>query len=224
MIIETRFENKNILVLEKPSGIVVTNEGRDEKNSIENYLATKYNWAKKLDRSGIVHRLDKGTSGLLLVAKNEKSFEYLKKMFKNRQIYKEYEALVCGDVSFSGEIKAPLIKKNYGVWGKRQVGIGGKEAWTVFELIKKYEYTGKKYSLVKIVLKTGRTHQIRAHFSYLGWPLVGDKQYGGETGNLGRPFLHAKKLEFLGIDKKMIKVESEIPFDLEAVLDRFEKK
>lgn len=224
MNIKVRFENANILVLEKPSGIVVTNEGRNEKKSIENYLATQYNWAKNLDRSGIVHRLDKGTSGLLLIAKNEKYFRYLKKMFKNRQIYKEYEALVCGDVSFLGEIKAPLVKKNYGVWGKSQVGIGGKEAWTVFELIKKYKYAGKRYSLVKIVLKTGRTHQIRAHFSYLGWPLVGDKQYGGEIRWLNRPFLHAKKLEFVDMNNKIIKINSEISDDLEKILKIVEEK
>jgi len=224
MNIKVRFENKNILVIEKPAGVVVTNEGRDKKNSIENYIALKYTWAKKMDRSGIVHRLDKGTSGLLMVAKNERYFNFLKKMFKSRQIYKEYEALVCGDVSFVGEIKAPLVKKNYGVWGKRQVGIDGREAWTVFELIKKYSYGGKRYSLVKIILKTGRTHQIRAHFSYLGWPLVGDKQYGGETVDLGRPFLHAKKLEFADIDKKIINIESEITPDLREVLERMEKK
>ncbi len=223
MNIKVRFENKNVMVVEKPAGIVVTNEGRDEKNSVENYIATKYDWAKKMERSGVVHRLDKGTSGLLLIAKNKKYFKYLKKLFKDRLIYKEYEALVCGDVSFVGEIKAPLVKKNYGVWGKRQVGIGGKEAWTIFELIKKYKYGGKSYSLVKIVLKTGRTHQIRAHFSYLGWPLLGDRQYGGEMGDLGRPFLHAKKLEFVDMDKKIISVESEISADLEEVLKKFEK-
>jgi len=223
MIIKVKFENKNVLILDKPWGLVVTNEGRNEQNSVETYLSGKYDWAKKIDRSGIVHRLDKGTSGLLMVAKNEKYLKYLKKMFKDRLVYKEYEALIGRDVSFVGEIKAPLIRKKYGVWGKRQVGIGGKEAWTVFELIKKYSYQGKKYCLVKIVLKTGRTHQIRAHFSYLGWPLVGDRQYGGEMKLINRPFLHAKILEFVDMDKKNVKVESEMAYDLSKVLGELEK-
>lgn len=215
--IDIVFEDKNMMVLVKSSGVVTTREGSDE-NTVEDWLMENFKWAVKLKRAGIVHRLDKGTSGLLLVAKTEDSLAYLKQQFKKRLIYKEYWALVEGNVSFEGEIRLPIGRSRYNFlrWAVSELG---KRAWTTFELIEKVIIGGKKYSLVKIVLKTGRTHQIRVHFSHLGWPLVGDKLYGGKMELTGRPFLHAKKIALVGVDGVNYDIESDMSDDLRLILE-----
>jgi len=211
------FEDKNMMVLEKSSGVVTTKEG-GAKDTVEDWLVKNFKWSVKLYRAGIVHRLDKGTSGLLLVAKTKDSLAYLKQQFKKRLVYKEYRALVEGDVSFEGEILLPIVRSRYNFlrWA---VGELGKRAWTTFKLIKKIEISEKKYSLVKIVLKTGRTHQIRTHFSYLGWPLVGDKLYGGKLELINRPFLHAKRVVLVGVDGVNYEFESDLSDDLRLLLE-----
>lgn len=215
--IEIVFEDKKMMVLDKASGVVTTKEGRDV-DTVEDWLLDNFDWAAGLVRGGTVHRLDKGTSGLLVVAKTIDSLDHLKMQFKKRLVYKEYWALIEGDVSFKGEIYAPIGRSKYNFL-KWKVTEEGKDAWTVFDLVKKYEVGGKMYSLVKIVLKTGRTHQIRVHFSYLGWPLVGDKLYGGKTNMVSRPFLHAKKIGFIGVDGVNFEIESDLSDDLGSVLE-----
>lgn len=217
--IEIIFEDADILVLSKPAGLVTTREGRREENTVEEWM--EKNRPNTLARSGIVHRLDKGTSGILLTAKNQEALDSLKGQFKNRQTIKHYKALLCGDVSFQGEINIPIDRSKY-VFGKFGPGVDGKQAWTKFSLIKKYQFNGKKYSLVDVDLKTGRTHQIRVHFSYLGWSLLGDRLYGGELNfGLSRPFLHAYSMEFFHPKtKEKIKFENELAADLKLVLDQ----
>lgn len=217
--VEIIFEDTDILVLSKPAGLVTTREGRKEENTIEEWI--EKNRPNDLSRSGIVHRLDKGTSGVLLTAKNQESLDNLKGQFKNRQTSKHYKALLCGDVSFQGEINIPIDRSKY-VFGKFGPGVDGKSAWTKFNLIKKYQINGKKYSLVDIDLKTGRTHQIRVHFSYLGWSLLGDRLYGGEMIlGIKRPFLHACSMDiFHPKTNEKIKFESELAVDLKQVLDQ----
>ena len=217
--VEIIFEDNDILVLNKPAGMVTTREGRREENTIEEWI--EKNRPNDLPRSGIVHRLDKGTSGILLTAKNQEALDNLKAQFKNRQTSKHYKALLCGDASFQGEINIPIDRSKY-VFGKFGPGVDGKHAWTKFKLIKKYQYNGKKYSLVDIDLKTGRTHQIRVHFSYLNWPLLGDRLYGGQMIlGLNRPFLHAYSMEFFHPKtNEKIKFESELAPDLKQVLEQ----
>lgn len=185
------FENDSFLVLNKPAGMVTTKEGKDE-GTLEDYLRTVR--PNDLPRNGIIHRLDKGTSGLVLAAKEQNSFDNLKKQFKNRTVKKKYYCLVCGEAVMDGSIDLPLARSKFG-FGKFGVSIDGKRALTEFSLVKKYVRDGKKYSLLEINLKTGRTHQIRVHLSHLRWPLVGDSLYGGESNSLERPFLHAAYLE-----------------------------
>ena len=185
------FENDNFLVMEKPTGMVVTKEKRGEMNTLEDWL--RKNYPNNLSRNGIIHRLDKGTSGLLLVAKNKKSFKELKDQFKNRTVKKNYYCLVSGEVVESGSINLPIGRSKRG-FGKFGVSVEGKEALTEFKLVRKYIRDGKKYSFLEVSLKTGRTHQIRVHLSHLRWPLVGDEVYGGEVNGLKRPFLHAAYL------------------------------
>ena len=215
---EILFENEVMLVLNKPAGTVTTNENRSNKDeTVEDWV--KKNRPNKLSRGGIVHRLDKGTSGILVVAKTEESLKQLKNQFKTRQVIKHYYAMAGGDLPHSGNIKMPINRSKYS-FSRFRVDEDGKVAETEFEVIKKYVIAGKKYSLVDINLKTGRTHQIRVHFSYMGWPLLGDKIYGGSSvGELNRPFLHAY---FLKINDQIFK--SEMATDLKYILAKYEQK
>ena len=110
------------------------------------------------------------------------------------------------------------------VFSKQAVCFDGKKAWTKFEKVKFFEREGEKYSLLKVVLKTGRTHQIRVHFSYLGWPLVGDSVYGGKNDLLNRPFLHSKKIKVTHPNGKKLELEVEIGDDLQLVLEKLWKR
>lgn len=182
------FEDENLLVVDKPTGMTTTKEKKGEDGTLEDFLRKIR--PNKLLRNGIMHRLDKGTSGLVLMTKNDLAFKNIKNEFKNRSLTKKYYCLVGGEVVANGSINWPIGRSKYG-FGKFGVTVDGKEAVTEFKLIKKYKRNGKKYSLLEINLKTGRTHQIRVHLSYLKWPLVGDRLYGGETDILTRPFLQA---------------------------------
>jgi 23S rRNA pseudouridine1911/1915/1917 synthase len=216
------FEDKDMLVVEKPPLMTTTKEKKGEKGTLEDYLVkVKPN---DLPRNGIIHRLDKGTSGLVLVAQNKKAFEGLKKQFKERSLTKKYYCLVSGDVSFEGSIDLPISRSKY-FFAKFGINVEGKRALTKFKLIKKYKYEGKNYSLLEVDLKTGRTHQIRVHLSHLRWPLVGDKVYGGESvDGLKRPFLHAYKIIFKHpINGKEVKLKVELPSDLVEILKKYEE-
>ena len=216
------FEDENLLVVEKPSFMTTTKEKKEEKGTLEDYLREIR--PNNLPRNGIVHRLDKGTSGLVMVAKTEEAFLGLKKQFKERSLTKQYYCLVGGDVSFEGKIDMPIDRSKY-AFAKFGVDVDGKRALTEFKVVKKYKKEGKIYSLLEIDLKTGRTHQIRVHLSYLRWPLVGDRVYGGEViDGLKRPFLHAYKIIFKHpISDKEIKLEIGLPKDLDEVLKNYEE-
>jgi 23S rRNA pseudouridine1911/1915/1917 synthase len=221
------YEDDNFMVLDKPAGMVTTNENSKlkiqtsklktqnlEQLSLEDWV--KNNRENNLLRQGIVHRLDKGTSGIVIVAKTEESLIDLKRQFKERKVKKRYMAMVCGNLPFSGEVDMPIARSKYS-FGRFRVDESGKRAQTIFRLVEKYMIEGKMYSLVDIDLKTGRTHQIRVHFSYLGWPLLGDKTYGGLMVGLDRPFLHAYQTEINGQVFK-----SELAPDIKLMLEKYE--
>jgi 23S rRNA pseudouridine1911/1915/1917 synthase len=213
------FENDNFLVVEKPAGLVVANENGREKETVEAWLL-KNRGGKELKRQGIVHRLDKGTSGLLLVAKTEEYWKYLTALFKNRQIIKRYLALVSGEVSLEGRVEMP-IGRSQRHFGRFEVRENGKKSETRFERVAVINFSGRKYSLIGIDLKTGRTHQIRVHFRYLGWPLVGDRLYGGDVSlGIERPFLHAAEIKFRDSEGNLMHFESKIPADLRKLLEK----
>jgi len=215
------YEDDNLLVVDKPAFLVTTKERANEKNTLEDYLIE--NRKNDLPRNGIVHRLDKGTSGLILVAKNEKALDSLKSQFKQRTVKKKYYCLVSGDVSFEGDINAPISRSKYG-FSKFAVDVDGKVARTLFKLVAKYRKNNKVYSLLDVDLKTGRTHQIRVHFNYLKWPLVGDKLYGGEVDVLNRPFLHSHKITFIHpTTGEEMTFELEMAQDLIEALEKYEK-
>lgn len=146
------------------------------------------------------------------MAKTDSVLAFLKDQFKGRKVIKKYLALVCGD-AVSGDLKMPIGRSRF-QFSRFGVKADGKMAITEFKVIKKLIIDNKKYSLIEVNLKTGRTHQIRVHLSYLGWPLVGDRLYGGEMMlGLGRPFLQAKYIKIGDME-----FESELADDLKEFL------
>lgn len=228
------FEDEEILVLEKPAGMVVnrveSTKGETVADWVEDKLKIKIEKFKDFyERSGVVHRLDKETSGLLLVAKTPSAFLELQRQFKERVVKKRYLALVHGKVEPSeGEIKAPVGRLP---WNREKFGVlpGGREATTKYKVIKLYTINSTPYTLLELSPETGRTHQIRIHLKYLGYPIVGDSFYAGrKTARQDRIwcprlFLHAAYLGFYRpTTQKWLEFKSELPEDLTLVLEILE--
>jgi len=220
------YEDRDILVLDKDEGMVVhptlDHPSGTVVNALLHYLKLPSENLENL-RPGIVHRLDKGTSGLLVIAKNPNALEKLKTQFKARLVKKKYLALVMGKMEpRSGDIEKP-IGRHPTNRKKFSVQEGGKEAQTYYNVI---EYIGGKkegFSLVEVSPKTGRTHQIRVHLKSLGYPIVGDRLYGGKPAS--RIFLHAFSLEFSHPTKgKTVSFESPLPKNLEEILNKIKAK
>lgn len=234
---EIVFQNKSYFVLNKPAGWVV-NSSLTTKNQV-----VLQKWLSRLDyplahnrqlRSGIVHRLDKDTSGVILVAKNRESFEYLQSQFKARKVKKTYVALVHGIAKDKkGTVKSPVGRLP---WRRDRFGVlaGGRDAQTDYEVVdflsRKVCKEGEKFSLLTVYPKTGRTHQIRIHLKSIGHPIVSDKFYAGRKTARGdltwcpRLFLHAKSVSFVDKSGKRVFFESDLPKDLQKVLLGLERK
>jgi 23S rRNA pseudouridine1911/1915/1917 synthase len=223
------FEDKDFLIVDKPAGVIVNDaETTKGKLTLQSWLSTlDYPLAKsKEERGGIVHRLDKETSGILIVAKTREAFNSLQREFKERSVEKIYIALVHGKV----EPEKGTIEVSVGrlPWRRDRFGVlpGGREARTDYEVISFYKKDGEEYSLVEVKPKTGRTHQIRIHFKYLRYPLVSDSFYAGrKTARKDRTwcprlFLHASRIKFKHpTTGKEVTFETSLPADLAGVLD-----
>ena len=217
------YEDKNFVAVNKPAGLLV-HQVRNKKSepTLVDWLIKNYPEIKKVgdnleDRPGIVHRLDKETSGVLLVPKNQEYFEYLKGLFQSGGIKKTYLALVWGRVSpGKGIINKPIGLKS----GTIKRTVFTKNAKMVKQAIT--EYKVKEYlplhTLLEVSPKTGRTHQIRVHLTSLGHPVVGDKLYGKKKAELNRLFLHAYSLEFAPESGNRIKLTADMPSDLTQYL------
>lgn len=223
------FENQDYLVIDKPSQMV-THPGDDGlyfSGTVVNAVLDKVKVDDFEDilRPGIVHRLDKETSGLLIIARNKKAYEYFVSQFKERKIRKFYKALVVGEMEHpQGIIDSPIGRD---LKNRKKMSLktaSGKAAVTKYKLEQVYNFEGETVSLVDIELMTGRTHQIRVHFTALRNPVVGDYVYGSRKINtllkplLGRQFLHAYKLEFNDLNGEKVSFESKVPKDLNKVL------
>ncbi|MBI2036637.1 RluA family pseudouridine synthase [Candidatus Microgenomates bacterium] len=256
------YEDDELLVIDKPSGVTVnradTTKGeRTVQDWVEDY--TKVPRVVRVSRvpqgvkrttfpvipvvllnprdtfaqrAGIVHRLDKETSGLLLIAKTPEGFANLQQQFKDRTVKKTYLGLVHGEVKpAEGEIKVPVARLP---WNRKRFGVvpGGREAVTKYKILRYYDTKiFGKLTLVELYPQTGRTHQIRVHLKYLGHPIVADPLYGGRKQAAGdrkwckRLFLHAKAIEFTHPKMgKEIRFVSELTDDLQKVLAKFEAR
>jgi 23S rRNA pseudouridine1911/1915/1917 synthase len=232
MKISVIHEDKNILVLNKPAGLMVHSDGKTSEKTLADWLVKRNPSIKKVGepisigekiiyRPGIVHRLDRETSGVILVAKNQKTFEELKKQFQERKVKKIYDAIVFGwPKEEKGRIAASIGRS--AKFGKFIASRGKRgqlrEAITDYRVVKKFtDKNGVKWAHLKVFPKTGRTHQIRVHFSYLNHPVAGDKLYGGKKPflkNLPRLALHASEISF-DLFGKSFKFTAPSPIDFQ---------
>lgn len=219
------YEDENVLVVNKPAGLEVASEKNKEELTLVDWLIKKYPAMAKVgpdpSRPGIVHRLDKNASGLLLVAKTEAAFEHLIKQFKERTIKKEYAVLVHGEVTKEeGMIEFPIARANSGRFAALPLGSeAGRLAITEYEVVKRF----KNFTLLRARIKTGRTHQIRVHLFALGYPVVGDKLYRPKKIKeplMPRLFLHASKIGFRDLNGEWREFESDLPEDLKNFLEK----
>jgi len=213
------YEDKDIMVINKPSGLVVHPGNGNINNTLVNGLMYYTNELSDIggnERVGIVHRLDKDTSGLMLVAKSNKAHEILSDDFKNKRVYREYYALLNGVFpSDTAHVDAPIgrSKSNF---NKMEVRSDGKVARTNLKVLKRY----KENTLVSLVLETGRTHQIRVHMAYIGYPVFNDPVYINKKSTEFGQFLHSKVIRFTHpITKEEMNFESELPKEFSDYLN-----
>ena len=212
---EIIFEDSNVIVINKPPGLVVHPTAKLTQPSVAGAFLEKIEDSDLL-RPGIVHRLDKDTSGVMILARNEATKDFIQAQFKNRKVKKIYTALVLGHLDReTARIELPLerSKKNP---EKMMVSSSGKMAISEYKVIA--EYPG--YSLIEVELLTGRTHQIRAHFAHIGNPIAGDRLYGKQIlpAGLNRQFLHASLLGLEVAKGKNMTFEAPLAKDLKVFL------
>lgn len=222
MTLDIVYEDDDIMVINKPSGLVVHPGNGNTNNTLVNGLMYYTNELSDLggnERVGIVHRLDKDTSGLMLVAKSNRAHEVLSDDFKNKRVYREYYALLIGNFpSDTAHIDAPIgrSKTNF---NKMEVRSDGKDARTNLKVLKRY----KDYTLVSLVLETGRTHQIRVHMSYIGYPIFNDPVYVNKEATSFGQFLHSKVIRFTHpITKEQLEFTSELPREFNEYLEKLD--
>ncbi len=225
------YEDENVIIIDKPAGLSVhprqTKNGAPVAEEIDNTLASgllaHYPPLASVGdcpeiRPGIVHRLDKNTSGLMVVAKNQQSFEWLKEQFKEKKVQKKYLALVNGQVkNETGLIKSPIGRAS-GDPTRQKISADGKTAVTEYRVAKRF----RNFTLLEVYPKTGRMHQIRIHLASVGHPVAGDKKYGPRNlpcpSGLNRQFLHAQELSIALPVGQINLFTSPLPADLKIVL------
>ncbi|MBN2884993.1 RluA family pseudouridine synthase [Patescibacteria group bacterium] len=246
--IEIIYEDDDVLVINKPAGLIVHESDNTEDKTLADFLVEARPEIALIGedsrRPGIVHRLDREASGLMVVAKNNKSFFHLKEQFKSRRTKKQYLALAYGKIiADEGLINFPIVRAKVGhkmaaiplsmrddknVLSNRDQGnikarSKSREAITNFEVIKRWPH----FTLLEIKIKTGRTHQIRVHLSAYGHPLLGDNLYGtsktkikNQKINLGRIFLLAQKLSFTSLNGEKKEFKIDVPQELKDFLNK----
>ena len=234
------FEDEDFLVINKPSGLLVHPTARLEKNTLVDWLLKKYPEIKNVGgenyREGIIHRLDKEVSGVMLVAKTKKGYARLKQQFKDRKITKKYLALVYGvPGEHEGKIDLPIGRNAEGKFvahprvDNLKYKDNDKHAITLYHL----KDTIRDYALLEVQILTGRSHQIRAHLSAIGHPIVGDKEYGPinkpflkkfskkiKVLEAPRIFLHSNTIGFKNLKNEWVEFTSPLPEELENFLKR----
>lgn len=225
------YQDDTLLVINKPPGLVVHPGAGNPTATLVNALLHYDSQLKKLPRAGLIHRLDKDTSGLLLVARNLSAYHFLTAKMQARQINRTYLAIVSGTTPSSGTIDLPIGRHPIHRTKMAVLQQGGRSAITHYTLLEKLPL----HSCLEVKLETGRTHQIRVHFSYLNFPILGDPLYGKVknftrlSGHLQqciadfkRQALHAKQLEFEHpVTQETLSINASPPQDLQSLLDTF---
>jgi 23S rRNA pseudouridine1911/1915/1917 synthase len=228
MSLVVRHKDRHLFVIDKPAGLVVHPGAGNRQHTLQNGLLALDPALAAVPRAGIVHRIDKDTSGLLVVARTLEAHTALVAMLAGHEIEREYLALCVGAMTGGGTVDKPLGRHRTDRL-RQAVRADGREAVTHYRLIERFAF----HSLLRVILETGRTHQIRVHLAHIGHPLVGDPLYGGRRqltaratpeqraalAGFGRQALHAAKLMFSHpVTGKAIEVESPVPEDLESLL------
>ena len=221
---EVKHKSKDFLIVDKKAGMVVHPGAGNHQNTLLNALLFKFPELEKLPRAGIIHRLDKETSGLMIIASNQNSYKNLSEQISKRLVKRTYQAFAVGNISRSGKIEEP-VGRHPRNRQKQAVTEKGKYALTKYTVLKKYG----NYTHLEVNLETGRTHQIRVHMSHIGFPLIGDVLYGRKKRfakstnsdlrevieKFPRQALHASNLAFKDIDSgNEVSFESSLPKDL----------
>ncbi len=240
MRIDVLYENDDFLVINKPSGIMVHSDGKKDIPVLTDWILEKYPEIKEVGepmlvdgktiyRPGIVHRLDEQTSGVLIIAKNQKTFSFLKKKFQDREIKKEYHAFVWENFKDEvGVIDAP-IGRNKNDFRKWQAGRGirgeQRDAITHFQLIQNFtDENDQKFAFIKLFPLTGRTHQLRVHMAYLQRPIVSDSLYASSKDralDFDRVALHAFSIRFKDLKGNEIVVEAPYQLDFKSAIAKY---
>jgi 23S rRNA pseudouridine1911/1915/1917 synthase len=232
--VEVVHEDDDLIVVNKPSGMVVHPAAGVDSGTLANALAFHFQQLSKAGgaRPGIVHRLDKGTSGLLVVAKTETAHEDLADQFRDREVFKSYIALVHGQVEKEGgEVDQPIARDPRNRT-RMAVVRGGRPSLSIYKVRRRLE----RFTLLDVELKTGRTHQIRVHLAWLKHPVVGDEVYGAgrdktvinpvlrsRIAKLGRQFLHAEQLGFRHPrTAEQLRFTAPLATELQSLLDQIE--
>src|SRR6185369_12039268 len=227
------YEDADVVVVDKPAGMVVHPAAGHASGTLVNALLYHVDDLSGIGgekRPGIVHRLDKGTSGLMVVAKNDRSHEELARQFAQREVEKEYLALAWDKMMAGRRIDAPIGRDPSNRKKMASESARVRRTRAAVTRIVRAEHFGRVLTLVQVAIHTGRTHQIRVHLSGIGHPIVGDPLYGGvhrrvpgdlrAVTHLDRPFLHAARLAFTHPgDARRMEFTSELPDDLQRVLD-----
>lgn len=236
MKIKVLYEDSDILAIDKPAGISVHPDGRPEgkktEKTITDWVLKNYPRMKNVGepmgdilRPGVVHRLDKDTSGVLILAKNQKSYEFLKAQFAGREVRKIYNAIVSGFMKDDHGVINKPIGRSPSDFRRRLAGRGARgelrEAVTEYKVLKRFTEGAKKFSYLEVKPKTGRTHQIRVHMKFLNHPVACDSLYdpkGACPKGLKRLALHAVSIEIKTPKGKLLKIESPLSKDIKAVI------
>jgi 23S rRNA pseudouridine1911/1915/1917 synthase len=229
------YQDADIIVVDKPAGMVVHPAAGHASGTLVNALLHHVDDLSGIGgekRPGIVHRLDRGTSGLMVVAKHDAAHEELSRQFHDREVEKDYLALVWGEVQAGRRIDAPIGRDPT---NRKKMSARARRSREAVTRIVRAEHFGPAVTLAQVAIHTGRTHQIRVHLSAIGHPIVGDPLYGGvhrrvpgdlrAVTHLDRPFLHAARLAFTHpVEGRRMEFTSPLPADLQRVLDELRER
>lgn len=221
-------QTEDYLIINKPAGLIIHPAESVTEETLVDWLIKKFPQIKSIGensiRPGIVHRLDKEVSGVMVIALSQKMFDHLKNQFQNHQVKKEYLCLTHGLVEADeGKINFPMERSRLsGKMVSRPKGEEGKESITEFIVLKRFS----RYTYLKVNILTGRTHQIRSHLQAYGYPIVGDPLYKNkkilENLELNRLFLHAHLLRFLDLNNEFQEFEAKLPDELNNILEKLQ--